>query len=195
MGVFSGYGIGGGAYTAFYGVTVGTTQTTLASTTPLYSCESQISTDGAKDDSGVTTFTMEQIQADKAFFDFIKTNAPAATGTVPEDINLEDATQLLGAQAGGTLMCQGVKGPQIVGGTDNGKRLYWLGLTRISASSGSVNFSSGTYVKPTLVSVAQKITQDLTVPANVAKNFQSTTTGTTVTVSAATEAYGKWDVA
>lgn len=193
-GTFSGYGIGGGALAAFYTVTVGTTQTALASTTPVYTCQGQISTDAAKDDAGVATFTLDQIQADSAFFTFVKTYAGAITGVTPEDLNLEDGTQKLGASANATTLAAAFKGPQIVGGTDNGKQLFWAGLVALAQSSGSVNFSSGTYIKPSLVATAQKITQPLVFAAGVLKDFTASgTTSTSVTV-ATTEAYGAWQV-
>lgn len=193
-GTFSGYGIGGGALAAFYTVTVGTTQTTLASTTPVYTCQGQISTDAAKDDAGVATFTLDQIQADSAFFTFVKTYAGVVTGVTPEDLSLEDGAQQLGASATGTTLGAAFKGPKLVGGTDDGKILYWTGLVKLAQSSGSVNFSAGTYVKPSLVAVAQKIATDLQIASGVLNNFTSATTAAAVTVAASTEAYGKWNV-
>ena len=193
-GTFSGYGIGGGALSAFYTVVVGTTQTTLASTTPVYTCQGQISTDAAKDDAGVTTFTLDQIQADSAFFAFVKTYAGVVTGVTPEDITLEDGAQQLGAAATGTTLAAAFKGPKIVGGTDANKNLYWTGLVKLAQQSGSVNFSAGTYVKPSLVAIAQKITSDLQFASGVLSNFTAATTASAVTVSASTEAYGKWNV-
>jgi hypothetical protein len=193
-GTFSGYGIGGGALAAFYTVTVGTTQTTLASTTPVFTCEAQISTDGAKDDSGVPTFTLDQIRADSAFFNFVKTYAGTVTGVTPEDLTLEDGAQQLGASANGTTLAAAFKGPKIIGGTDDGKTMFWTGLVKLAQSSGSVNFSAGTYVKPTLVATAQKITADLQFAANVLAKFTTAagTTSAAVTVAASTEAYGAW---
>ena len=193
-GTFSGYGVNGGALAAFYTVTVGTTQTTLASTTPVYTCQGQISTDAAKDDAGVPTFTLDQIQADSEFFTFVKTYAGTVTGVTPEDLTLEDGVQQLGASATGTTLAAAFKGPKIVGGTDNGKTMFWTGLVKLAQSSGSVNFSAGTYVKPSLVATAQKITSDLTFGANVLAKFTTAagTTSAAVTVAASTEAYGAW---
>lgn len=195
MAKFEGYGIGGGAYAAFFSVTVGTTQTTLTSTTPVYVCQAQISTDGAKDDAGVSTFTLDQIQTDSAFYTFVKTYGGTSTGVTPEDISTEDGDQLLGTSANGITVAAGFRGPKIVGGADAGKVLAWFGLVKIAQSSGSVNFSSGTYVKPNLVAVAQKITSDLVIPAAAAKPLQSvsgtTGTGTSVTVAATVSPYGE----
>lgn len=194
-GTFSGYGIGGGALAAFYTVTVGTTQTTLASTTPVYTCQGQISTDAAKDDSGVPTFTLDQIQADSAFFTFVKTYAGVVSGVTPEDLSLEDGAQQLGASATGTTLAAAFKGPKIIGGTDDGKTMFWTGLVKLSQSSGSVNFSSGTYIKPSLVATAQKITSDLVFGANVLAKFTTAagTTSVAVTVGATTDTYGQWN--
>ena len=189
MAKFEGYGIGGGAYAAFFTITVGT-QTALASTTPVYVCQAQISTDGAKDDAGVPTFTLDQIQTDSAFHTFVKTYAGTSTGVVPEDVPFEDGDTRLGAAATGTTVAAGFKGPKIVGGNDNGKIMSWFGIVKISQSSGSVNFSSGTYVKPNLVAIAQKLEKDLVIPAAVATNFQAVTGGSTLTVSATNSPYG-----
>lgn len=191
MAKFEGYGIGGGAYAAFFSVTVGTTQTTLTSTTPVYVCQAQISTDGAKDDAGVATFTLDQIQTDSAFHTFVKTYAGTSTGVVPEDVPFEDGDTRLGSAANGTTVAAGFKGPKIVGGTDAGKIMAWFGLVKIAQSSGSVNFSSGTYVKPNLVAIAQKLEKDLLIPNTVATNFQAVTAGSTLTIGATTSPYGE----
>lgn len=193
-GTFSGYGIGGGALAAFYTVTVGTTQTTLASTTPVYTCQGQISTDAAKDDAGVATFTLDQIQADSAFFTFVKTYAGTVTGVTPEDLTLEDGTQKLGASANATVIAAAFKGPKIVGGTDNNKQLFWTGLVALAQSSGSVNFAAGSYIKPSLVATAQKIEQPLQFGAGVLKDFTAGGTTSTAITVATTEAYGAWQV-
>lgn len=190
MGVFSGYGVGGGAYAGFYTVNVGTTQTALASTTPVYVCQGQISSDGAKDDAGVPTWTLDQIQMDSAFFTFVKTYAGTVTGQTAEDVQLEDGVQRTGAVSGATTLAMIAKGPKIVGGTDNDKIMSWAGLVAVAKSSGSVNFASGTYVKPNLVAVAQKIEKDLILPSSVMVNYQASTTGVAVTVTATADAYG-----
>lgn len=192
MASFDGIGIGGGAYAAFFTVTVGTTQTALASTTPVYTCDGQISTDGAKDDSGIPTFTLDQIKTDSAFHTFVKTYAGKPTGTTNEDISLESGKQQLGAASTGTTLAGAFKGPEIVGGADNGKIMSWFGLVKVARNSGSVNFSAGTYVKPNLVCIAQEITQDLVIPATVATTFQAATSGVTITVAKSTSPYGDW---
>lgn len=191
-GTFSGYGNGGGALAAFYTVTVGATQTTLASTTPVYTCQGQISTDAAKDDAGIPTFTLDQIQTDSAFFTFVKTYAGVVTGVTNEDMTLEDGTKQLGASSNSTTLAAAFKGPKIVGGTDNGKTMFWTGLVKLAQSSGSVNFSAGTYVKPSLVATADKITQPLQFGAGVLKDFTTGGTTSTAVTVATTEAYGAW---
>jgi hypothetical protein len=194
MGLFSGYGIGGGAYASFFSITVGTSQTALASTTPVYTCQGQISTDAAKDDSGVPTFSLEQIQMDSAFYTFVKTYGGTVTGVTAEDITLEDGVVKQGAAATGTNIAMGVKGPKIVGGSDDGKYWAYYGVVSVAKNSGSVNFAGGTYGKPNLVLVAQKLEKDLVIPSTVAANFQ-TGSGTTVTVAVTTDPYGKVDFA
>ena len=189
-GTFSGYGIGGGAYAGFYSVTVGTSQTTLTSTTPVYICQAQITSDGAKDDGGIPTWTLDQIQMDSAFFNFVKTYGGKVTGASAEDIGLEDGATKPGATATSITVAGIFKGPQIVGGTDDGKTMSWAGLVAVSKASGSVNFANSTYVKPNLVAVAQKITQDLILPNTVMKDYQTSTSGVAVTVTATADAYG-----
>lgn len=190
---FTGYGIGGGNLAAFYGVTVGATQTTLSSTTAVYVSDAQITTDGANDDAGIPTFTLEQIKVDGAFWTFIYAAIGVATGVTPEDLNLEDGTSQLGSAATGTLYASAFRGPVIAGGTDDGKRVYWGGLTKLAKSSGSVNFASGTYIKPNIVAVAQKIEKDLNF-STVLGTFASTAGTTSTIIAASTHPYGKWMV-
>lgn len=185
---FNGRIVGGGAYAAFFTVTVGTTQTTLASTTPVYTCQAQITTDAALDDSGIPTFTLEQFQADSAFFTFVKTYRGTVQATPPEDLTKENGSRLLGT-ATGTVLAYLVKGSAVVGGSDDTKNLLLGGLARLAKSSGSVNFAAGTYVRPSLTFVAEEMTQPLTFATGVV-GLVASTTGTAWTLSTTQEQYG-----
>lgn len=185
---YTGYVINGGRRASFYGVSVGASQTTLTSTAAVYTCQSQITSDGAKDDAGIITWTLEQIQADSAYWTFVDTAAPATTATA-EDLLLEDGVQLLGASSGGTTYAMLVKGNVIKAGADINKTLAWAGLVQVSKSSGSVNFAGTAYVKPTLVAISTKIEQDLVIPSAVMADFA--TTGSSITILKSTHPYGK----
>jgi hypothetical protein len=189
----NGYVINGGKRASFYAVSVGASQTTLTSTTAVYTCTSQITSDGAKDDSGVTTWTIEQIQADSDFWSFIDTYAPStAQVSTSEELTMEDGEIISGQVTGGTTLAMVVKGSTVVSstGTENGKRLIWAGLVKVAKSSGSVNFAGTAYVKPTLSAVASSITQDLVIPSAVFTDFQ-TKTPASVTIAATVSPYGK----
>jgi len=185
-----GYGIGGGRRLDAWSVTIGTTQTTLASTTPVYTCLEQISSDGAKDEGGVTTWALDQMDVSQAFDTFVSTYAPADGVQPTEDITFEDGVLLSGAAALGTPIATAVRGPLISGGVDDGKRMSWLGLCKLVKSSGSVNFSGNTYIKPPISLVAVQITSDLTFPSSVLGSYMVTAATQTVAVSNAK--FGKW---
>lgn len=182
----------GGRRADFYSVTIGTTQTTLTSTTPVYTCLEQISSDGANDDNGVRTWSLDQIQSDSAFFTFCNTYAPGGGAGIPEDLTMEDGELIAGASSTGTTLALSVRGALISGGTDDGKRLSWHGLVKISKTSGSVNFSGLTYVKPTLQATTTAITADLVMPSTVLTSY--CTTPATVTLSSTTNTYGKFEI-
>jgi len=187
----SGFVINGGRKAEFFTVTVGTTQTTFASTTPVYTCDSQITSDGANDDNGIRTWTLDQVQADKLYWDFVQTYAPASTSSATtQELTMEDSEIVAGTSAGSTTLAMLVRGATINAGTNNGQRLAWAGLVKVSKSSGSVNFAGTAYVKPTLTAVATSITTDLLVPSAALGSYTSTT-ATSVTVAATSYPYGK----
>lgn len=187
----SGYVINGGRKAEFFTVTVGTTQTAFGSTTPVYTCNSQITSDGANDDNGIRTWTLDQVQADGAYWSFVQTYAPASTSSATtEELTMEDGEIISGASAGSTTLAMLVRGSTISSGSDDGKRLAWAGLVKVSKSSGSVNFAGTAYVKPTLTAVATSITTDLVIPSSVLGSYTSTT-AVTVTVAATSYPYGK----
>jgi hypothetical protein len=190
----SGYVINGGRKAEFFTITVGTTQTTFASTTPVYTCEAQITSDGANDDNGIRTWTLDQVQADKLYWDFVQTYAPASTSSATtEELTMENGEIISGASAGSTELAMLVKGAKIKGGLSDGMRLAWAGLVKVSKSSGSVNFAGTAYVKPTLTAIASSITTNLVVPSAVLNDYVglTSTTITTVTIGASTYPYGK----
>ena len=189
----TGYVINGGRKAEFFSVTVATTGTSLASTTPVYSCTSQITSDGAKDDQGIITWSLDQVQADSAYWTFVQTYAPASTSSATtEELTMEDGEIISGATAGSTTVAMLVRGALITGGSDEGKRISWGGLVKVAKSSGSVNFAGTAYVKPTLSAVATSITSDLTLPSAVLTSYM--TTATTQTVAATVSPFGKFIV-
>ena len=189
----TGFVISGGRRAEFFTVTIGTTQTTLPSTTPVYQCTAQITSDGANDDNGIRTWTLDQVQADSAYWSFVQTYAPASTSSATtEELTMEDGEIISGASAGSTTLAMLVKGAKIDGGTDDKKTIAWAGLVKVSKSSGSVNFAGTAYVKPTLTASATSFTSPLVVPGAVKGNYM-TTAGTTpadLTLTTATP-YGK----
>jgi hypothetical protein len=190
----SGFVINGGRKAEFFTITVGTTQTTFASTTPVYTCVSQITSDGANDDNGIRTWTIDQVQADKLYWDFVQTYAPASTtSATTEELTMENGEIISGASAGSTELAMLVRGATIKDGPSNGKRLAWAGLVKVSKSSGSVNFAGTAYVKPTLTAIATSITTNLVVPSGVLADYVGSTavTPVTVTIAASTYPYGK----
>lgn len=190
----TGYVINGGKKAEFYSVTIGSTQIVLASTSAKYVCESQITSDGAKDDTGVITWTIEQVQADKDFFDFIDEAAPPTASTsTSEELTLENGTVISAQQTGGTKYALLVRGALVESGTHAGKRLSWGGLVQVQKSSGSVNFAGTAYVKPTLVAVASSLTADLVLPSAAMTSYM--TTAASVTILKTTHPYGKVTVA
>lgn len=187
----SGTVISGGRRAEFFTVTVGTTQTTLASTTPVYQCTAQITSDGANDDNGIRTWTLDQVQADSAYWSFVQTYAPASTSSATtEELTMEDGEIISGASAGSIELAMMVKGAQIKGGVDNLKTIAWAGLVKVSKSSGSVNFAGTAYVKPTLTAIATSITSPLVIPGAVKSNYMTTGTTPDLTLTTATP-YGK----
>ena len=187
----SGYVVSGGRRAEFFTVTIGTTQTTFASSTPVYQCTAQITSDGANDDNGIRTWTLDQVQADSAFWTFVQTYAPASTSSATtEELTMEDGEIISGSSAGSTTLAMMVKGAQIAGGLDDKKTIAWAGLVKVSKSSGSVNFAGTAYVKPTLTAVATSITTDLVVPSSVLGSYTSTTAAS-VTIAATSYPYGK----
>ena len=190
----SGFVINGGRKAEFFTVTVGTTQTTFASTTPVYTCNSQITSDGANDDNGIRTWTLDQVQADKLYWDFVQTYAPASTSSATtEELTMEDGEIISGTSAGSTTLAMLVRGANIKDGPGDGKRLAWAGLVKVSKSSGSVNFAGTAYVKPTLTAIATSITSNLVLPSAALASYVGSTavSPVTVTIAASTYPYGK----
>jgi hypothetical protein len=183
----------GGNRSEFWSVTIGTSQTTLTSNTPVFITTEKITSDGARDDGGIVTWTFDQMRADSGFFSFANTYAPADGVQPLEDITQEDGVLISGAAAAGTPLAMAVRGALIMDGTDAGKRISWLGLVKLSKSTGSVNFAGNAYVKPTLVAAATKIDADLVFPSAVLGSYM--VTAASVTVPASNAAFGTWVIA
>lgn len=165
--------IHGGRSIAFYAVT-NTATTMTVGTTPLFTGSEQISTDVAKDDTGLATITIEQIQDDETLAAFIRTYAPQNEGGGIEDITFENGTQLLGA-ASGTQLLAVVKGGTQVGG-DKVKVFACVGS--LSKSSGSWSQSGNTYNRPSLVFTAAALEGDLTLSSVLFSGMLTTPTQT-----------------
>lgn len=183
------YVISGGRRAEFFTVTIGTTQTVLASTTPVYTCTQQISTDAPRDDNGARSFSVAQIQSDSTFFSFVETYAPSGGAGTAEDLTMEDGESVLGASSTGTSLAFLVRGALISGGTDDAKRMSYGGICKVSKTSGGLNFSGNTYNKPPLVFNTSAITTDLVIPSAVLTSFM--VTPATTTILATTHAHGK----
>jgi hypothetical protein len=106
---------------------------------------------------------------------------------------MEDGEIVAGTSAGSTTLAMLVRGATIKDGAGNGKRLAWAGLVKVSKSSGSVNFAGTAYVKPTLTAIATSITTNLVVPSGALTSYVglTSTSISTVTISASTHPYGK----
>jgi hypothetical protein len=162
--------IHGGRTVAFYTYTDGTTPS--VGLTAVFTGADQISTDVAKDDTGLATITIEQIQDDETFATFIRTYAPQSEGGGIEDILFEDGTQLLGA-ASGTKLVAVVKGGVAVGG-DKTKVFACVGS--LSKASGSWSQSGNTYNRPSLVFTAAAIETDVTLTTVLFSGIMTTAT-------------------
>jgi hypothetical protein len=174
--------IHGGRSISFYTFTNGTTPT--IGTTPVFTGTDQISTDVAKDDTGLATVTIEQIQDDENFATFVRTYAPQNEGGGIEDIVFENGTQQLGA-ASGTQLFAVIKGGKQVG-TDKVKAFVLAGS--LSKQSGSWSQSGNTYNRPSLVFTAVALEGDLTVGSAYFSGVH--TTGTTQTLDSDLDKYG-----
>lgn len=175
--------IHGGRSVAFYTFTNGTTPS--IGTTAVFEGTEQISTDVAKDDTGLATITIEQIQDDDTFNTFIRTYAPQNEGGGIEDILFEDGAQLLGAASGTKLFCV-VKGGVAVDGT---ARKVFMAAGSLSKASGSWSQSGNTYNRPSLVFTSVAIEGDTTVSDTLLTDYM--TTASTQTMDADLDKYGK----
>jgi len=174
--------IHGGRSISFYTFTNGTTPT--IGTTPLFVGTDQISTDVAKDDTGLATVTIEQIQDDEDFATFVRTYAPQSEGGGIEDITFEDGVQLLGV-ASGTQLFAVIKGGTQVG-SDKVKTFALAGS--LSKASGSWSQSGNTYNRPSLVFTAVAIEGDVEISSALFSGVM--TTATTKTLDSDLDKYG-----
>lgn len=166
--------IHGGRSIAFYTFTNGTTPT--IGTTPVFTGTDQISTDVSKDDTGLATITIEQIQDDETFQTFIRTYAPQNEGGGIEDITFEDGEQLLGS-ASGTQLFAIVKGGTQVNGT--AVKVFAVAGS-LSKASGSWSQSGNTYNRPSLVFTSVAIGGDTTLSSTLFSGMMTTPTGKTM---------------
>jgi hypothetical protein len=174
--------IHGGRSIAFYTFTNGTTPT--VGSTAVFTGTDQISTDVSKDDSGVATITLEQVQDDSTLATFIRTYAPTSEGGGIEDLLFEDGSNLLGA-ASGTQLFAIVKGGVAVNGT---ARKVWAGAVSLSKASGSWSQAGNTYSRPTIVATSVPLEGDIAIGSALFSGVM--TTATTVTLDSDLDKYG-----
>lgn len=177
----------GGKRAEAFAATVGSTQITLTSTVPVYTCTDQISTAFAFDDTGVLKVTIDQIDSSAAFKTLVKTYGYNRTGGAMEVLTMEDGESQSQAPSALTLVWL-IRGAIITGGTDDGKRDSYAGYFTIDKTSGSRTQAGNTIGKPSLNLTAQPITLPLVIPASVLTSYQ--TTPATVTLSSTTQKYG-----
>jgi len=184
--------IGGGRRAEFFSITIGTTQITLTSTTPVYVCTEQITSGLSKDDSGIPTWALDQVQADSLFDAFVETYAPPAGSgsSTPNDLLFEDGENQLGASASGTQLAYLIRGPLVTGGgTDAGKRCSYAGIGVLQRTSGSRTMAGNTFQQPSISVVGAALTLPLLLPSAVLTSFMVTPATTTIATSTA---YGKY---
>jgi hypothetical protein len=175
--------IHGGRSIWFYTATNGTTPT--VGSTPVATFTDQISTDVSKDDSGVATITIEQVQDDSTFYAFIRTYAPQSEGGGIEDLLFEDGSQELG-NASGTKLVAVVKGGVEVNGT---ARKGFACMGALSKASGSWSQAGNTYSRPTLVFTSVALQGDLALGTALVSGAM--TTAATQTLDSDLDKYGK----
>jgi len=179
--------LNGGRLARFWTATNNTTTVAIGSSA-VYSCTDQISSDVAFDDNGVSTITLEQVQADSVFQTFIDTYGDYSASADTEVFKYEDASEESATGTAPALLCA-IAGPLISGGTDDGKRRSFVGLVTVSKSSGSYSQSADTYAKPTLVLNGLAAKGSVSVAATYLTSFLVTPAA--VTWNATTKKYGK----
>lgn len=178
--------IHGGRKVYFYTATNGTTPTVGA--TPVATFIDQISTDVSKGDDGLATITIEQVQDDSVFYEFLRTYAPQNEGGGIEDLTFEDGSQELGTATGTKLVCI-VKGGVVDGGADDGKTKAFACLGALSKASGAWSQAGNTYSRPTLVFTSVGLQGDLALGTALTSGVM--TTAATQTMDSDLDRYGK----
>jgi len=182
----------GGRRLQLYTVDASVTPATIGATAVLTLTE-QISTSLSKDDSGIFTVSLEQIDATSTFFDFVRTYASPADGAAPEDITYEDNSKMLGAASVGTKFLALVRGATVTGGADASKRVSFYGVVAVSRTSGSFDMSGGTYIKPSFEMTSAPIDYDVVILATMMTSFMQTPAA--LTLSSTNDKYGRVKVA
>lgn len=180
--------ISGGRRLELYLGTFTSSPTALATSAALVLTE-QISTDVSRDDSGVMTISLDQIDSTSTLYTFLRTHASPADGKAPEDITYEDNVDLLGASNVGTKFLALARGGTISGGSDAGKRLSVAAVVSIARSSGSFSQSGGTYNRPTLVLTAYPLDYDVAIPSTYLSCYMAT--AATTTLLSTSDKYGR----
>lgn len=180
--------ISGGRRLELYLGTFTSSPTAIAASAALTLTE-QISTDVSRDDAGIMTITLDQIDATSTMYTFLRTYASPADGKAPEDITYEDNVDLLGVSNVGTKFLATVRGGLVTGGADVGKRMGVAAVVSVARSSGSFSQAGGTYARPTLIMTAFPLDYDVTIPSTYMACYM--TTAATVTLDSDNDKYGK----
>ena len=180
--------ISGGRRLELFLGTFTSSPTALAASAALTLTE-QISTDVSRDDAGIATITLDQIDSTSTLYTFLRSYVSPADGKAPEDITYEDNVDLLGASHVGSKFLALVRGGTVTGGSDAGKRMGFAGVVSVGRSSGSFSQSGGTYARPTLILTTYPLDYDVTIPSTYLTCYM--TTAATVTLDSDNDKYGK----
>jgi hypothetical protein len=180
--------ISGGRRLQLYTGTFTSSPTSIAANAALTLTE-QISTDVSRDDAGVLTITLEQIDATSTFYTFLRTYASPADGKAPEDITYEDNVDLLGAANVGAKFLALVRGGLVSGGPDAGKRMSVAAVVSVARSSGSFSQSGGTYARPSLALTSYPLDYNVVIPSTYLTCYM--TTAAAVTLDAEMDKHGR----
>lgn len=147
-----------------------------------------LNSDVTKDDTGVPSLKIEQVQDDAAFQTFLETYI-SSSPTVAEDLTFEDGTKQLGSSGSNSQLVAIVYGGIVSGGSSDGKRKVWIFPCRLKSSAGAYKQEGEKYSRPSLELAGFALQGTLTV---VTAAFSSTklTTPAQQVITTATR-YGK----
>lgn len=171
--------LGGGERVNFLPVTNGTTPTIGALA---ISITQVIGVDVSKDGSGVPTITVNQAQADSALITFLETAQDLTVSSDTEELVYEAGTKVSSTSTAQQYLTI-VRGGIVSGGIDDGKRLFWAGLTTIANESGSWSQEANTYDKLSLLGNGVALEGTLSIASTLLTNFMTTPATVSIPVS------------